>query len=215
MRRLIAVSGVAALLVILAQSASVAQGSAEIQLLSRVAQQPADVANYLDLAKLYRANKRFDEAEQMLLRGLELLREERRTGQPIGSTGTVWRPQGGVTGGVAGGVSGGVSAGTGAGYTMTQLPVRVGGDIAEPKKIKDVKPAYPPVAQAAGVQGIVILEAIIDRDGNVREAKVLRSVPLLDQAALDAVHQWRFLPTLLNGVPVEVIMTVTVNFTLG
>jgi protein TonB len=64
------------------------------------------------------------------------------------------------------------------------------------------------------VQGVVIIEATIGADGKVKEAKVLRGQPLLDQAALDAVKQWVFSPTLLNNVPVPVIMTVTVNFTL-
>jgi protein TonB len=93
--------------------------------------------------------------------------------------------------------------------------VRVGGDIKEPKKIKDVRPVYPQIAQTAKVQGVVIIEATIGKDGSVKDAKILRSVALLDQAALDAVKQWKFSPTLLNGVPVEVLMTVTVNFTLG
>ena len=92
--------------------------------------------------------------------------------------------------------------------------VRVGGDIKEPKKIKDVKPVYPEAAKAAGVQGIVIIEIIIGTDGAVNEAKVLRSVPELDRAAIDAVMQWKYTPTLLNGEPVKVIMTVTVTFTL-
>jgi len=92
--------------------------------------------------------------------------------------------------------------------------VRVGRDIKEPRKIRDVKPIYPQIAEAANIQGIVIIEAIIDRDGNVSDARVLRSQPLLEQAALDAVRQWRFTPTLLNGSPVPVIMTVTVNFSL-
>ncbi len=87
--------------------------------------------------------------------------------------------------------------------------------IKEPKKIKHVKPVYPQIAQTAKVQGIVIIEATIGKDGSVKDAKVLRSVALLDQAALDAVRQWKFTPTLLNGEPVEVIMTVTVNFTLN
>jgi protein TonB len=77
-----------------------------------------------------------------------------------------------------------------------------------------VKPVYPAIAQSARVQGVVIIEATIGPNGNVQEAKVLRSIPLLDAAALDAVRQWQFTPTLLNGVPVPVIMTVTVNFTL-
>ena len=92
--------------------------------------------------------------------------------------------------------------------------VRVGGDIKEPKKIKDVKPVYPEAAKAAGVQGIVIIEIIIGTDGAVNEAKVLRPVPELDRAAIDAVMQWKYTPTLLNGEPVKVIMTVTVTFTL-
>jgi protein TonB len=92
--------------------------------------------------------------------------------------------------------------------------VRVGGAIKEPKKIKDVKPAYPEDAKNAGIQGIIILESVIGTDGSVQEAKVLRSVPQLDKAALDAVVQWRYTPTLLNGEPVELIMTVTVTFTL-
>jgi protein TonB len=78
-----------------------------------------------------------------------------------------------------------------------------------------VKPVYPADAMADKVQGIVILEAVIGIDGSVENARVLRSVPRLDQAALDALLQWQFTPTLLNGAPVPVIMTVTVNFTLG
>jgi len=95
-----------------------------------------------------------------------------------------------------------------------KVPVRVGGAIRPPVKQVDARPVYPPIAQAARVQGLVIIEAAIGPDGMVRDAKVLRSIPLLDQAALDAVRQWRFTPTLLNGVAVPVIMTVTVQFTL-
>src|SRR5262245_60390547 len=94
-------------------------------------------------------------------------------------------------------------------------PVRVGGSITEPKLIKKVPPVYPPIAQTAGVTGVVIVELLVDFDGTVSDAKVLRSIPLLDQAALDAVRQWVFTPTLLNGAPVQVVMTVTVNFSLG
>lgn len=93
-------------------------------------------------------------------------------------------------------------------------PVRVGGPIRAPIKLRDVKPVYPPLAQESRVQGIVILEVTIDGTGAVSDAKVLRGVPLLDDAALEAVRQWQYSPTLLNGVPVPVIMTVTVTFTL-
>jgi TonB family protein len=92
-------------------------------------------------------------------------------------------------------------------------PVRIGGQIRAPKKIKDVKPVYPAIAQSARVAGAVTIEATIGADGKVIDAKVVRSIPLLDQAALDAVRQWEYTPTLLNGVPVPVLVTVTINFT--
>ena len=92
-------------------------------------------------------------------------------------------------------------------------PVRIGGQIRAPKKIKDVKPVYPAIAQSARVAGAVTIEATIGPDGKVIDAKVVRSIPLLDQAALDAVRQWEYTPTLLNGVPVPVLVTVTINFT--
>ena len=98
--------------------------------------------------------------------------------------------------------------------SVPAAPVRVGGNIAPPKKTRDVKPSYPQIAQSARVSGVVIIEATIGPNGKVQNARVLRSIPLLDQAALDAVKQWEYTPTLLNGVPVPVIMTVTVNFTL-
>ena len=92
--------------------------------------------------------------------------------------------------------------------------LRVGGEIKTPVKIKDVRPVYPDDARAAGVTGVVILEARIGIDGSVEEAHVLKSIPLLDEAALDAVKQWKFVPTLLNGQPTPVIMTTTINFTM-
>ncbi len=93
-------------------------------------------------------------------------------------------------------------------------PVRVGGDIKPPQRIKFVEAVYPSIAQSARVQGVVIIEAAIDPTGKVRGAHILRSIVLLDQAALDAVKQWEFTPTLLKGKPVPVIMTVSVAFTL-
>jgi len=95
-----------------------------------------------------------------------------------------------------------------------QAPIRPGSGIHAPRKIVDVKPLYPQLAQAAHVEGIVILETVIDVRGRVASVHVLRSIPLLDQAAIAAVEQWTYTPTLLNGVPVPVVMTVTVQFTL-
>lgn len=97
---------------------------------------------------------------------------------------------------------------------VPQQPVRAGGNIPAPARTHYVAPAYPAVAQSARVQGIVIIEATIGPAGTVLEAKLLRSIPLLDAAALEAVRQWEFTPTLLNGSPVAVVMTVTVKFTL-
>jgi protein TonB len=94
-------------------------------------------------------------------------------------------------------------------------PQHVGGSVRPPAKLVHVAPQYPSLARASKVQGVVIIEATIDNKGNVESATVLRSIPLLDQAALDAVRQWKFTPTLLNGVAVPVIMTVTVNFELS
>jgi protein TonB len=92
--------------------------------------------------------------------------------------------------------------------------LRVGGTIKPPMKVHHVSPAYPFDAQQARVQGVVIIEARIERDGSVSATKVLKSIPMLDDAAVDAVRQWRFEPTLLNGQPVPVLMTTTVNFAL-
>ena len=93
-------------------------------------------------------------------------------------------------------------------------PVRPGGSIRRPERVQYFAPEYPALARAARREGTVILEAVLDIDGSVREARVLRSVPLLDDAALEAVRQWRFTPTLLNGEPVPVVLTVTVVFSL-
>jgi periplasmic protein TonB len=123
--------------------------------------------------------------------------------------------EGGVEGGVPGGVVGGVVGGLPDAPPPPQQAVRVGGQIKEPKRLKYVQPVYPDIARQARVQGIVILECTISPQGKVTNVSVLRGIPLLDQAAVDAVKQWVYTPTLLNGVPVPVIMTVTVNFKLS
>lgn len=92
-------------------------------------------------------------------------------------------------------------------------PVRLS-SVQMPKKVRDVAPIYPAIAQSARVEGVVIIEAVIGTDGGVRDARVLRSHALLDKAALDAVREWRYEPTRLNGVAVPVIVTVTVQFRL-
>jgi protein TonB len=126
--------------------------------------------------------------------------------------------EGGVPGGVEGGVAGGVVGGVVGGLGDAPPPVaavRVGGQIKEPRKLRDVKPTYPPIARQARIQGVVVLECTISPQGKVTDVRVTRGIPLLDPAAIEAVKQWVYTPTLLNGVPVPVIMTVTVNFRIS
>jgi protein TonB len=126
-----------------------------------------------------------------------------------------------IPGGVSGGAIGGVVGRGGAAEARVSTlgagrpnVVRIGGAIKPPEKIVNVPPVYPDVAKSARVQGVVILDVLIGADGSVIDAQILRSIPLLDAAALDAVRQWKFRPILLNGAPVDVVMTATVNFTL-
>jgi len=107
------------------------------------------------------------------------------------------------------------AAAGGEGPWTKPVDLPAGNEIKEPRKTHDVRPEYPTVAQIAKVEGTVIVDSTISRDGCVIDARIVRSVHVaLDYAALRAVSQWRFTPTLLNGQPVEVQMTVTVNFTL-
>ena len=93
-------------------------------------------------------------------------------------------------------------------------PVRVADLPVTPRKIVDARPIYPEIARTARVEGTVILEAVLDTGGRVTQLRVLRSVPMLDQAALDAVRQWRYTPSLYGGHPVSVLMTITMRFQL-
>jgi protein TonB len=134
---------------------------------------------------------------------------------------------GGVEGGVPGGIVGGIVGGlvpTGAlpppptpppPPPVDRGPVRVGGAITAPALVSRVEPEYPPLAVRAQVQGVVILEAIVDRQGRVEDVEILRSIPLLDAAAVTAVKQWRYSPLFLNGRPERFVLTVTVSFSLN
>jgi len=138
----------------------------------------------------------------------------RPTELPGGTEGLPGGVEGGIPGGVVGGIVGGLPEAPPPPPPPSGARVRVGGNIKMPAKVKNVRPFYSAIAQSARVQGMVIIEAIIGPNGKVQDARILRSIPLLDQAALEAVRQWEFTPTLLKGVPVTVIATVTVNFTL-
>ncbi len=129
---------------------------------------------------------------------------------------------GGVPGGQLGGSLGGVIGGTG---TSVPIPpprqpaakriVRVGSHIKAPRQTYSVQPEYPPLARQAHVSGTVVVDAVLDEHGNVEGAHALSGHPLLIPAALRAVLQWKYEPTLLNGTPVAVEMEVTVHFKLG
>lgn len=95
-----------------------------------------------------------------------------------------------------------------------QIPVRAAGEVKPPRLVRRVEPVYPEIARQARVEGVVILEATTDEYGRVRSIRVLRSIPLLDQAALDAVREWVYEPLVINGRPRSVVFTVTVRFKL-
>lgn len=151
---------------------------------------PQTAADYFDAARAYYEQGQFAVATNMTQRAIELLRSA--------------APETGLTGSPASQPP--VAAGSPA------APLRVGGNIMAPRKIRHVPPIYPADAFAAGVEGVVVIEAIIGTDGTVRDATVVKSVPMLEEAALGAVRLWQFTPTKLNGVPIEVVMTVAVNF---
>ena len=117
---------------------------------------------------------------------------------------------GGIPGGVPGGVVGGVPGGV-----VDEPPIRIGGEVVPPELITKVQPVYPEIARKARVQGVVIVEAIIDKQGNVTDARVLRGLPMgVSEAAAAAIQKWKYKPAMLNGRPVSVYLTVTVTFTL-
>src|SRR5207237_336900 len=94
-------------------------------------------------------------------------------------------------------------------------PVRVGGNVQAARIVNRVQPVYPPLARQTRISGTVRLHAIISKDGTIQQLEVMSGHPLLQQAALDAVRQWRYQPTLLNGEPVEVDTTIDVIFSLN
>ncbi len=125
--------------------------------------------------------------------------------------------EGGVKGEVKGGVVGGVLGGVEDARNLKQFEgdaVRAVGEIKPPKPVKRVDPVYPEEARKAGTEGVVILEAKADEQGNVIDMRVLRSIPALDKAALDAVRQWKYEPLIVDGKPQKAIFTVTVRFAL-
>jgi len=125
---------------------------------------------------------------------------------------------GGVAGGSAGGVLGGVIGGAGGAPPppkITPKRVTVGGNVQAARLVNRVQPLYPPLARQTRISGTVKLHAIIGKNGAVEQLQVVSGHPLLVQSALDAVRQWRYQPTLLNGDPVEVDTEIDVIFSLA
>src|SRR5262245_61333789 len=139
-------------------------------------------------------------------------------------------PSGGVSGGVPGGVQGGVSGGISGGALDGILggakapavppppstgPVRVGGNVKEPKLVHIEQPQYPPAAKKAGVEGVVVIDATLTEEGRVDKVKVISGSPLLTDAAVQAVSRWKYEPTYLNGQAVPVVLTARITFSLS
>lgn len=127
--------------------------------------------------------------------------------------------EGGVPGGIVGGVVGAIEIpppplSPPPLVPAARAPIRVGGEVEAPALVYRVDPVYPTLAAAGGLEGSVILEAIVGREGRVESVRVLRSQRVFEEAALEAVRQWRYAPVLLNGHPERFILTVVVTFTL-
>lgn len=118
--------------------------------------------------------------------------------------------------GIAGGVAGGIIGGFDSELTPPPTePIRVGGSVKTPRLLVRVPPDYPPMAAAAQMEGRVILEATVDEKGAVDEVRVLQSHAVFDEAARDAVRQWKYEPLMFNGRPVPFVLTVTLSFNLN
>jgi periplasmic protein TonB len=168
------------------------------------------------VARLIQAGKMM--APTVIPKKVEMIKEEEMP-PDVGAVGVVGGVPGGIAGGSAGGVLGGIIGGTGGGMPPppkpTQQRVRIGGNVQAAKMLRQIQPMYPQIAKTAHVQGTVILHAIISKDGSVQELQYISGPALLMRSAMDAVRQWKYQPTLLNGEPVEVDTTISVVFTLS
>jgi len=177
---------------------------------------PTQIVHIKPQAHLMDAGKLI--APKVIPKDVKIIKEEE---QPPDMGGGI---SGGVPGGVAGGSMGGVLGGVigGAGTAAPPPPpkaavtrTRVGGAVQAAKLVNRVQPMYPPLARQTRISGTVKLHAIIGKDGSVQQLQVVSGHPLLVQSALDAVKQWRYQPTLLNGDPVEVDTEIDVIFSLA
>jgi len=163
-------------------------------------------------------------APKQIPKDIAMIKEEELP-PPSASAGVVGGVPGGVPGGTAGGVIGGIISSVPTAAPPPPPPkvekpatpqrIRVGGNVQAANLIRKVTPVYPPLAKQARVQGTVRFTAIISKDGTIQQLQLVSGHPLLVQAAQDAVKQWLYKPTLLNGEPVEVVTQIDVNFTLS
>jgi len=174
---------------------------------------PAQVVHVKPQAHLMDAGKLM--APKVIPKEVKIIKEDAEPDMgAIGMTGGV---PGGVAGGSMGGVLGGVIGGMGGAPPKPKLggPLKVGGNVQAARIVHRVQPVYPPLARQTRLSGPVRLHALIGKDGTIQSLEVLSGHPLLQQAALDAVRQWRYQPTLLNGDPVDVDTTIDVIFSLN
>ena len=157
-------------------------------------------------------------APTVIPKKVEMIKEEELP-PDVGAIGVVGGVPGGIAGGSASGVLGGIIGGVGSNLPpppkAAPSRIRVGGNVQAASIVRQVMPIYPPIAKTAHISGTVMLHAIIGKDGSVQDLTYMSGPPLLMKSALDAVKQWRYKPTLLNGEPVEVDTTISVVFTLG
>lgn len=148
---------------------------------------------------------------------IEMIKEDEAPPPVMASTGVVGGVPGGVPGGSMGGVLGSVlsSVPTVAPKVATPQRVRVSSGVSQGLLVRRVQPAYPPLARQARIQGTVILQAEISKDGSIQNLQLISGHPMLAPAAIEAVKQWKYRPYLLNGEPVEVETQIQVNFTLS
>ena len=148
---------------------------------------------------------------------VQMIKEEEAPPPVMASGGVVGGVPGGVPGGQMGGVIGGIISSTPTAVPKVATPqrVRVSQGVTQGLLIHKVQPNYPPLARQARIQGSVVLQAVISKDGAIENLRLMSGHPMLAPAAIDAVKQWRYKPYILNGEPVEVETQITVNFTLA
>jgi len=168
-------------------------------------------------------------APKAIPKDIAQIKEEELPPPSSGAVGVVGGVPGGVPGGTQGGVLGGILGSVPSAAPPPPPPpvkkeepkaatpqrIRVGGNVQQAKLVRQPRPVYPPLAKQARIQGVVKLNAIISRDGTIQNLSVLSGHPLLVPSAMEAVKQWVYQPTLLNGEPVEVVTQIDVNFTLS